>query len=198
MQPYPLRWPAGWSRTQNPKSSKFLAPTISSATKAIYRELRLMKATGAVITSNMTLTKNGTPHGRQPNIEDTGVAVYFTLKGKPRVMPLDTFIRIEDNLHAAAKSLGAIRDMERWGAAHMEAAMQGYTALPETASSANIASSWVEIMGLQDMPSFTLNDLRDAYKRLANKYHPDRPGGDAIKFNEMIQAYQEGLKFLRG
>lgn len=40
----------------------------------------------------------------------------------------------------------------------------------------------------------TLDDVRRAYRRLALKHHPDRPGGDAAKFREVQAAVEEILE----
>lgn len=35
----------------------------------------------------------------------------------------------------------------------------------------------------------TKEEIREAYRKLALKYHPDRSGGDEEKFKEIVEAY---------
>ena len=40
----------------------------------------------------------------------------------------------------------------------------------------------------------TLDEAKDAYRRLAHQYHPDKPGGDKVMFEEINNAYQTFTK----
>lgn len=44
------------------------------------------------------------------------------------------------------------------------------------------------ILGLG--PMATANDLRRAFRNAAKRAHPDRPGGDAVRFRMVIEAYR--------
>ncbi len=39
-------------------------------------------------------------------------------------------------------------------------------------------------------PSVSEDEIKEAYRRLAHKYHPDMDGGDAVKFKEAHEAYE--------
>jgi DnaJ domain len=39
-------------------------------------------------------------------------------------------------------------------------------------------------------PAATLVEVRNAYRRAAMRWHPDRPGGNVAKFQEMKEAYE--------
>jgi molecular chaperone DnaJ len=45
-----------------------------------------------------------------------------------------------------------------------------------------------KILGID--PSASKDDIKKAYKKLANKYHPDKPDGDEGKFKEVKAAYE--------
>lgn len=45
---------------------------------------------------------------------------------------------------------------------------------------------YYKILGVH--PSVTAEEIKEAYRRLANKYHPD-VGGDAVRFKEIKEAY---------
>lgn len=38
-------------------------------------------------------------------------------------------------------------------------------------------------------PNVSQDEIKEAYRRLAHKYHPDMSGGDAVKFKEISVAY---------
>jgi len=46
---------------------------------------------------------------------------------------------------------------------------------------------YYEILGIKK--GANLEEVKAAYRRLAHKFHPDRPGGDASKFKEINEAY---------
>jgi curved DNA-binding protein CbpA len=58
---------------------------------------------------------------------------------------------------------------------------------------ANINS--FELFGIG--PNYTLEELKMAYKRLAMKSHPDRPGGNTTEFQRVTQCYMDLLEKLK-
>lgn len=51
-----------------------------------------------------------------------------------------------------------------------------------------MAKDYYEILGLKKDAS--LEEIKRAFRELAQKYHPDKPGGSAEKFKEINEAYQ--------
>ncbi|KAF4678046.1 hypothetical protein FOL47_006998, partial [Perkinsus chesapeaki] len=49
-------------------------------------------------------------------------------------------------------------------------------------------NEYYKVLGLDRNANET--DIKTAYKKMAFKYHPDRPEGDAEKFKEISQAYE--------
>lgn len=166
---YPLQWPAGRPRTKFPENSRFDV-TLGKAIREVQEEVRRLGGQGLVISSNLPLRQDGMPcaNARQPN--DRGVAVYFRYKRKPMCFACDRWGNIEDNLHAIAKTIDALRGIERWGTGQMvEQAFTGFTALPAP------EQPW-QVLGL-DTSTPTLAQIEEAHRRLAMQHHPDR-GGD--------------------
>jgi hypothetical protein len=181
-QAYPLHWPAGWPRCAAALASKFGDRTVHQAVSEIERQLELLKATGMVISSNVTLGAT--------NPKDKGVCVYFQLRGKPYALPCDRWNRVEDNLWALAKHIEALRGQERWGVGTVERAFAGYLSLTDG------KRTWREVFGFPPAARPTAAEISARYRDLAVKCHPDH-GGSATAMAELNaardQARQEGL-----
>lgn len=185
---YPLCWPTGWRRTpasdRKPgvfKTGKALI-TFYAAEKRVQEEIwRLCQCHSdhIIMSSNMLRT-------RQP--DDPGIAVYFTMGGKPRVLAVDVYTLVEQNLAAIAATIEAMRAIDRHGGATiLERAFTGFTAL-------SAPKSFREVLNLP--AGATLELAEKHYKALAMKHHPDK-GGDAGQFAEASTAIAEARKELK-
>jgi len=188
---YPLQWPEGWKRTHNPGKSQF-STGMDKATRGLLDEIRKLGGRLPVISSNAQYRNDGMPYARQSRIDDTGVAVYFQRAGKPMVFACDNYWTVHDNIHAIAKTIEALRAIERHGSSSMmERAFTGFTALPAPIVAGMKRPWWVVL-------DCSLNSPRSvvefAYKRLASRCHPDREDGDAAKMAELNVARDEALK----
>lgn len=187
---YPLQWPMGWPRTQNPEYSKFRPGSPYQEAVDITRQLELMGATTITINSNMQYKNDGLPYARQSRIEDTGVAVYFNLNGEEQCIPCDKWVSIGENLRAINKTIEALRGLDRWGAKEMvNAAFRGFKALPESIIFGEHTSRlWYEV--LEVSPNASAETIKAAYRSMLHKYHPDK-GGDIARFEEIQKAFKE-------
>lgn len=185
---YPLSWPVTWPRTKYRKSSDFGAHSVAECVDEILRQLRLLSATGVVISTNLALRNDGLPRSNQANPNDSGAAVYFRLKGADRVLACDLWIKVEDNLWAIAKDIDATRGKLRWGVGTVEQAFAGYAALPAPAA----ADAWWVVLGIPSQRA-SVDEINAAWKRLMRTAHPDAGGSDeqAARINA---ARDEGLK----
>ena len=184
IEAYPLSWPAAWPRCQTPEWSRFQTG-ITSARDGLLRELQLLGARDVVISSNAVLLKNGLLAARQPKLDDTGVAVYFTVDGKQRCIPCDRWRLLEDNIQAVRRTIEALRGIDRWGTPGIvAAAFEGFLALPAGTD----GLSWGR--GLEVQPHAAEIEIEAAYKRLAKLQHPDA-GGDAASFAQLTDAYRQ-------
>jgi hypothetical protein len=129
-QAYPLQWPRGRDRNYDPINSKFKT-SLSVASGCLYDELNRLGAVNVVLSSNMKYRGDGLPYSRQPNIDDTGVAVYFTYQGNQMCFACDQYYELKENVQAIRKTIEALRGIERWGSSDMmKQAFQGFEALP--------------------------------------------------------------------
>lgn len=199
-QAYPLAWPEGWPRTKYhmQKNGQFKHDNrrigIEAATRRVFAELQKLGVTNptddAIISTNLKLNMRGYPRGDQGEPQDRGVAVYWQSKNKPmRVMAIDAYLTVADNLAAIAATLEAMRAIERHGGAQiMDRAFTGFMALPAS------GPKWWEILGVT--PNATVNEIEFAWRKKAIEKHPDR-GGTHAAMAEVNAARDEGLKYAK-
>lgn len=176
IEAFPLTWPAGVRRSPRRQSATF-QQTVSSAQDGLMHQLRLMGARNIVISSDVGPRKNdGTLYARaNMNPPDPGVAVYFDRKGQRVCFACDKWYGVHNNIHAIAKTIEALRGIERWGSAEMlDAAFTGFAALPATAGGG--LRDWTEVLGIPATASH--DEKKAAYRRLTMERHPDRGGSD--------------------
>jgi hypothetical protein len=184
---YPLQWPAGRPRANYQERSRFKT-TIGKATRDLMHEIRLMGAVAPVLSTNMRLRNDGLPYSNQRQPDDRGVAVYFTHKKRQMCFACDRWDKIEDNIDAIAKTVAALRGIERWGSGSMvEQAFTGFVALPPPAS----AKSPYEVLGVS--PGATDEEVDAAYRQKAKAAHPDAGGSDSAmhELNEARRKVKE-------
>lgn len=194
---FPLYWPPGWRRTDPAKRvwSRFDPKGAADESKRVRAELGRLGARDVVISTNIRLRRDGLPYSGDRPPEDPGVAVYFTLDGRQQCIPCDRWPSVPENLRAIAKSVEALRGLERWGAkSFVDAAFRGFEALPAPGQAAK--RPWRVVLGLEDTGVILTPDhVRNAFKELARKHHPD-VGGDAATFSEIVAARDEALSEL--
>lgn len=167
---FPLCWPEGWPRTASRKSSAFRVGSVYDATQGLLEQLRLMKASGTVVSTSIPLRRDGLPLSKPPVDGDVGAAVYFLRKGKPLCLACDQYWTVEDNIHAIAKTIEALRGIERWGSTDLlDRAFTGFAALPAG------RSCW-DVLGIP--PGSSPEKVDAAYRALAKSLHPDAGGSD--------------------
>lgn len=186
---FPLEWPRGWPRTARPTGSRFELPT-QRAFNNLRDELRRMGAEYTVISTNVPLKADGQPRmDREP--VDAGVAVYFRRDGRDMVFACDKYDVVRDNFTAIAKTLEALRGIERWGAGElMDRAFSGFAQLPEKASEGE--DCW-QVLGLTPMSEERL--VRLSHRDLVRKLHAD--GADSESFARVNVARDNALYALK-
>lgn len=190
---YPLSWPLGWKRTQLPERSRFGSynnkPSIDRATRQLQDELRMLGATDLIISTNLVLRNDGLPYSRQRLPDDRGAAVYFKWNGQSMVIACDSYDQVGCNLWAMAKTIEAMRGIDRWGCSDLlNRAFTGFKALPYEGTS---GESWWEVLGISRDAS--QEEIRSAYRKKIKEAHPDL-GGDRALFEKIEKAYQQAIQ----
>ncbi|WP_322068959.1 J domain-containing protein [Paraburkholderia bannensis] len=146
-----------------------------------------------MISTNVPLRQDGLPYARYAALDDEGVAVYFTLDGRQMCFACDRWDKVEHNMHAIVKTIDALRGIARWGTGDMmAAAFTGFSALPAPGA----PRTWREVLGLHSGER-NMDIVRAAYRRLAQKHHPDRPGGSHDTMTELNAALAAAEKDLK-
>lgn len=187
-QAYPLAWPEGWPRTRPEHRERWAASniTVAGALKELQDELRRLGVQSVVLSSNVTLG------AERP--EDPGVVAYGVYQKLPIAIPCDRWNTVAGNLRAIAKTIEAMRGMERWGAKHMIRAMfQGFTALPAATAGQR---HWREVLGVAPDNNPTRDVLEKMRNHMAKRYHPDMPGGSTEAMAAINVAFDQAVKEL--
>lgn len=185
---YPLHWPVGKPRTKWPQSSRFTVGR-AVALDNLFDELRMLGAQNIVVSTDIELRLDGHPYASRRPPDDKGVAVYFSWKKRQMCFACDQWDKIEHNIHAVGKTIGALRGIERWASGDMvEAAFTGFQALPPPMNE----RPWWTVLNLPTDSS--LKDCENVYRHLAKKYHPDSSTGSTDKMSELNAAIAEVRK----
>lgn len=189
---YPLQWPIGRKRTDRwQREDARFETTFARARDDVIHQVELLTGTtrwgsaDIVISTNVPLRRDGLPLANQRRPDDPGVAVYFKYRGKQRCFPCDRWTKIEDNMRAIAKTIDAMRGIERWGSGDMlDAAFSGFDALPAPDS----VKTWRQVLG----NATSLEHAHTLYRQAAAVNHPDRGGSHALmaEINAAWQAAQ--------
>ena len=214
-QRFPLLWPASKARTprEQRKEAQFGVVrkdekngwknrkklSVAEACERVLDELSGYTRVGhkfrvhpdsIVISTNLKYKQDGLPYSNQKEPEDTGVAVYFTLDGKPYCLPCDKWTRIADNLAAIAAHIAANRGIERWGVGESGDLYAGYAALPAPGQS-TVISCW-EILGMEGTKD---NEMINAqFRAQARRVHSDLGGNDA-DMARLNEARKQALQY---
>jgi hypothetical protein len=186
---YPLQWPQGWTRSSHPRVSKFKT-TGGKAHKFLLEELHRLGATGIVVSTNVPLKADGTMRQDREPI-DSAVAVYFQRDGKQTVFACDQFDTVAENIQAIAKTIEAMRGIERWGAGEMmERAFSGFKGLPAQASEGE--DCW-KVLDLPPMSPANLVIL--VHRDMIRKLHAKQSASEA--FSRINVARDDALRALK-
>lgn len=215
-EPFPLQWPEGWQRTKAVLRARsrfgFRGQVgFSAACKDLLVELQRLGAANVVLTSDLPLRIDGLPYSNG-RAEDPGIAVWFVLaddrgRMQERVFACDKWLTHAENMVAIARSVEALRGLDRWGAGDVVTrAFAGFNALPAGSSDEYVVPPpprkrpWREVLGepwpeLDDEELLVLAKAR--HRKLIARHHPD-VGGEHERAAELNAALDEAERELRG
>lgn len=190
---YPLKWPDGRPRTQRYRVARARFETTTEQARILLGdEVRRLGGRLPVLTTNVQLRQDGHPCSNRRPPDDCGVAVYFVYKGKSMCFACDRWDRVEHNIKAIAKTIEALRGIERWGTGDaLERAINAFEALPEP----DRRETWWNVLGI--FRNSTEAEVKAAWRLLATTYHPDKQGGSQARMSEINAARDEAIKEIR-
>lgn len=204
--PFPLQWPEGWKRTPSHQRQRSqFEPHFTPDRDQVLRWLD-KRGSRVVITSNLPTRNDGLPY--YASTSDPGIAVWWVEKGNERVVACDRWLRADENMRAIAKTLEAMRGLDRWGANEMvERAFAGFAALPASGETSTGAPhpphkrTWREVLGdtFAPWPDLDADELlvlaKSRHRKLIKLHHPDAGGNAelAAEINAALAAAEQEL-----
>lgn len=188
MKPYPLEWPLGYPQTKYPKRNHSFRTTFARARDFALAEIKRLGGKEVIISTDIPVKQDGMPYAdaTRRTMKSQGVAVYFKYNGESVVFCCDKWNDVEHNMHAVAKSIEAIRGLDRWGVSEMlKRVFTGFEALPEA------QENWWTVLYCQ--PDSDPEFVKNAYRHLIKKYHPDSTSGcgNRDQFERVQNAYEK-------
>lgn len=186
-QPFPLAWPENIPRRQGAREAGSFKTSLPQALDNVETSLRLFGRDSGKAVSGVTLSSNVTLGQNKP--ADPGVAVWFLWDGLEVCIPVDRYSTPAANLQAIHYIVEARRTELRHGTlALVRASFQGLAALPPP-------PPWHEVLGVP--ASADEAAIVQAYRRLASKAHPDKPGGSHDAMARLTSARDAGLRAVK-
>jgi hypothetical protein len=207
--PFPLQWPDGWKRTKPVlrEKSRFGfrgsgLVSFSHARQQLLDELARLGAANVVLTSDLPVRNDGLPYANGRS-DDPGIAVWFVLDRQERVFACDKWKTHAENMTAIARSIEAMRGLDRWGAGDVVSrAFAGFAALPPGGepfvagqAPAVVKRTWQEVFEVGALVEVVANAdmlaiVRARHRDKIKQHHPDL-GGDAEIAVELNAALAE-------
>ena len=194
VEAYPLYWPDEYPRTKHKKLSRFKT-TLGKARDFVKDEIKRLGGKSPVISTDIPLKSDGDLRAdwSRFRLDDTGVAVYFTLNGNQVCLCCDQYEKVWDNLHAVGRTISALRQIDRDGVSDfLNRAFTGFKALPET--TVEQKSIWTI---LSMLPTHDSAVITRQYRIRAKQLHPDA-GGNHEAFTELQAAYNRAIEYANG
>lgn len=193
MQAYPLSWPPGFPRAPRRIKSSFRT-SLAGALKNVRGSISAFGRDSGKPASNIILSSNCTLGDDSP--ADPGVAAWFLWDGIQVCIPVDRYLKVEENLQAIHHVIEARRVELRHGGIHIvRATFMGFKALPAPSNS-TVGRPWRVVLGVEPTDS-RLSAATEGWKKIQKHYHPDKyQGEESPEFREGKNAYDQACREL--
>ena len=190
--PYIVRPLDPWigPRTRFPERSRFRSSWAITLAELSY-EIERLGGTSWVLqidVSDYDLRKDGGMRANARPPSSHAIRINFTAKAKgPLSFAIDRYDDWRDNVRAVAKTLEALRAVDRYGVATAGEQYRGWTAISNRPAemsreqAAEFIAHWAGVAGFADVVAEIAQggeDLRTAYYAAAKRAHPDVTGDD--------------------
>jgi hypothetical protein len=189
IETYPLAWPGGVRRSETHERSRFekKGQTVLRVRRFLKDEIRRLGGEDLIISTDMRTRQDGEPIANARDPDDPGAAVYFELHGKKVCLACDKWRELWENLYAIARTIEAMRAIDRWGVSDLlDRMFTGFIALTDDAG-----KSWASLLGVRG--DATKAEITAAYRAKMKDVHPDAGGSDAAAA-QINEAYQRALE----
>ena len=124
-----------------------------------------------------------------------GVIVSFKNgKNQELSFPCDRFTHWNANLYAIAKSLDALRMVDRYGVTTQGEQYRGWQALPPAPVAGSLDAEIVALRAACGFGDVTRENWREAYRAAVKLLHPDANGGQTLPGWTRLQAAKDALE----
>lgn len=181
-----LRWPNGVAMNWQPRPSRFSDHSLADCMEAVRNELsRMVDVTSAEISADWSIGARGYP--LTDRRVGGPVALRYQRGESAFTIAICEYQTHEENLWAIAKTLEALRTIERHaGDSVARQAETGFAALPPS------GRPWWDVLGVSRDAEPSV--VQAAYKALAKLRHPDLGGSDSAmaELNAAMDQFNAG------
>jgi hypothetical protein len=191
------KWPGNRTASYQRKRSTFKA-SYSDTLSLLEDELVKIGGKQVVIRAGFEpkdIRNDRWPRSSARPKSDPGVIVSCQSKQGALSFPCDRFDAWEDNLRAIAKSLEALRMVDRYGVTRGNEQYKGFAQLPPAPTSEKKMATSEAADFIARHSTFSairigsdLGIFREAYRQAARKLHPDTGSGSHESFVQLSQA----------
>ncbi len=193
IEAFPLTWPEGVHRASSRSWSRFgkKGQTVLRVRRFLKDEVRRLGGEDLIISTNMRARNDGEPIANAKEPDDPGAACYFKLHGRTVCLACDSWRLLWENLYSVAKTIEAMRAIDRWGVSDLlDRMFTGFVALTDDAG-----KGWASILGIS--LDATRTQIVAAYRTKMKDVHPDAnpndPGASA-RAATINEAYRQALE----